>query len=128
LTRDTKLDIIALEMSEDMAKRQFFDHLNPSGESPIDRAERHGYYQIKILPNGDDFFGIGENIVKIPVGSVYRYGDIDPDDPDRIAQVAVESFMNSPPHKATLLLPEFEGVGIGTAYDGKNYYITQNFF
>jgi len=128
LNRDTELDIVAQDMSRDMASRQFFDHVNPSGESPIDRAERHGYNQLKSLPDGEEFFGIGENIVKIPVGSVYRYGDINPDDPDQIARVAVESFMNSPPHKSTLLLPEFEGVGIGTAYDGKNYYITQNFF
>jgi uncharacterized protein YkwD len=128
LYRDTELDNIAGEMSRDMAERQFFDHINPSGEDPIDRAERHEYNQSRYLPNGKEFYGIGENIVKIPVGSVVKYGDINPIDPDQIAKVAIQSFMTSPPHKSTLLLPEFEGIGIGTAYDGKNYYITQNFF
>ena len=128
LIRDPDLDAIALNMSKDMAKRQFFDHVNPSGEDPIDRADRYGYNQLKKLPDGEEFYGIGENIVKIPVGSVFRYGDISPDDPEQIAKVAIKSFMDSPPHKATLLLPEYENIGVGTAFDGKNYYITQNFF
>lgn len=128
LTRDESLDIIAREQSGDMAERDFFDHVNPDGEDPIDRADRHGYDQLKYLSDGKKFFGIGENIVKIPVGDVFRFGDINPDNPDQIAAVAVESFMNSISHKTTLLLPEFEVIGLGTAFDGKNYYITQNFF
>lgn len=129
LTRDSDLDRIAIENSGDMAARKFFDHTNPDGEDPVDRAERHGYDQLKTLPDGRQFYGIGENIVKIPVGSsIYEFGDIDPDDPDRIARVAVESFMNSPPHKEALLLPEHEKIGIGVVFDGENYYATQNFF
>lgn len=128
LKRDTDLDAIARNMSVDMAKRQFFDHVNPSGEDPVARAERYGYNQFRYLPSGREFYGIGENIVKIPVGSVMKFGEISSVDPDQIAQVAIRSFMNSPPHKSTLLLPEFEGIGVGTAFDGKNYYITQNFF
>lgn len=128
LTRDESLDVVAREQSDDMAARDFFDHVNPDGEDPIDRADRHGYDQVKYLPDGRKFFGIGENIVKIPVGDVFRFGDINPDNPDQIAAVAVESFMNSISHKTTLLLPEFEVIGLGTAFDGKNYYITQNFF
>lgn len=128
LRRDEKLDQIATDMSEDMAKRQFFDHTNPDGENPIDRAERNGYPQLRYLPNGEEFYGISENIVKIPIGDVFRFGDINPDDPDQLAQVAIKSFMDSPTHKATLLLPDFEVIGLGTAFDGTNYYITQNFF
>ncbi|HWQ67833.1 MAG TPA: CAP domain-containing protein [Methanospirillum sp.] len=128
LTRDTDLDVIARENSQDMATRQFFDHKNPDGEDPIDRAKRHGYNQFRVLPNGIDFYGIGENIVKIPIGKVYQFGDIIPDDPDQLAKSAVISFMNSPAHKEALLLPEHEKIGIGTAFDGEYYYITQNFF
>jgi len=128
LSRDNELTVIAFENSGDMAKRQYFDHINPSGENPIDRADRHGYNQLRYLPNGEKFYGIGENIVKIPIGNVHQYGDIRADDPDQVAYVVVEAFMNSPTHKATLILPEFEVIGIGTAFDGKNYYITQNFF
>jgi len=128
LERDEKLDLIADEMSRDMAARQFFDHTNPDGEDPIDRAERNGYPQLRYLPDGEEFYGISENIVKIPVGDVFRFGDISPDDPEQISRVAIQSFMDSPTHKATLILPEFQVIGLGTAYDGSNYYITQNYF
>ncbi len=128
LERDGNLDLIADEMSRDMAKRQFFDHTNPDGEDPIDRAERHDYPQLRYLPDGEEFFGISENIVKIPVGDVFRFGDISMDDPEQISRVAIQSFMDSPSHKATLILPEFGVIGVGTAFDGTNYYITQNYF
>lgn len=128
LKRDKALDIIAQEDSDDMAKRQFFEHTNPDGEDPIARAERHGYNQLRYLPDGTKFYGVGENIVKIPIGTVYQFGNIVPDDPDQIASVAVKSFMDSISHKTTLLLPEFEVIGVGTSFDGKYYYINQNFF
>lgn len=128
LVRDLDLDAIALNMSRDMANRQFFDHINPSGQNPIDRAKEYGFDQYKKLPDGTDFYGIGENIVKIPIGTVFRYGMINPDDPEQIASVAIRSFMDSPPHKSTLLFFDYEKIGIGTAFDGKDYYITQNFF
>lgn len=129
LTRDSDLDIIAVEHSQDMAKRDFFDHTNPDGEDPVDRAERHHYDQSRILSDGSSFFGIGENIVKIPVEkNVYGFGEILNDDPHEIARVAVESFMDSPPHKEALLLPAHEKIGIGVAFDGEYYYATQNFF
>ncbi|WP_319578682.1 CAP domain-containing protein [uncultured Methanospirillum sp.] len=128
LTRDSALDVVAQDQSQDMADRQFFDHVNPSGENPIDRATRHGYNQTRYLPSGQKFYGISENIVKIPIGDVYQFGKINPDDPDQVAKVAIESFMNSISHKTTLLLPEFRVIGLGTSFDGSSYYITQNFF
>jgi uncharacterized protein YkwD len=128
LKRDIALDLVAQDQSQDMADRQFFDHVNPSGENPIDRATRHGYNQLRYLPDGQRFYGISENIVKIPIGDVYQFGKINPDDPDQVASVAIESFMNSISHKTTLLLPEFQVIGLGTSFDGTNYYITQNFF
>jgi len=129
LTRDTALDVIALEHSKDMAHRGIFDHTNPDGEDPADRADRHHYDQSRTLPDGTSFYGIGENIVKIPVEKdVYGFGEIRNDDPYEIAQVAIESFMDSPPHKEALLLPAHEKIGIGVAFDGEYYYATQNFF
>ncbi len=127
--RDPELDIIAQEHSDDMATRNFFNHTNPDGEDPADRAERHGYDQLRTLDDGQQFYGIGENIVKIPVGeNIRKFGDIDADNPQRIAEIAVQSFMDSPPHKKALLLKEHKKIGIGVAFDGENYYATQNFF
>lgn len=129
LTRDTDLDLIADEHSRDMALRDFFDHVNPDREDPVDRAARHGYDQSRTLSDGSLLYGVAENIVKIPVENhVYGFGEISGDDPDQIAQVAVESFMDSPPHKDALLLWAHEKIGIGVAFDGKYYYITQVFF
>lgn len=129
LSRNSALDDIALEHSRDMAKRSFFDHTNPDGEDPADRAVRHHYAQSRTLSDGSSFYGIGENIVKIPVNkNVYGFGEIMNDDPHEIARVAVESFMDSPPHKEALLLPAHENIGIGVAFDGEYYYATQNFF
>ncbi|NLV28061.1 MAG: CAP domain-containing protein [Methanomicrobiales archaeon] len=129
LTRNTALDIIALDHSRDMSSRKFFDHTNPDGEDPADRADRHHYNQERRLTDGSLFYGIGENIVKIPVEkNVFGFGEIYSDDPDEIGRVAVESFMDSPPHKEALLLPAHEKIGIGVAYDGEYYYATQNFF
>lgn len=129
LTRDNALDVIAREHSQDMAERDFFDHTNPDGEDPADRADRHHYDQSRTLPDGTAFYGIGENIVKIPVEkNVYGFGEIRNDDPYEIALVAIESFMDSPPHKEALLLPAHEKIGIGVAFDGEYYYATQNFF
>ena len=127
--RNEALDIIAREHSNDMASRHFFDHTNPDGEDPADRADRHRFQQSRTLSDGTSFYGIGENIVKIPVEKdVYGFGEIMSDDPDEIGQVAIESFMDSPPHKEALLLPAHERIGIGVAFDGEYYYITQNFF
>lgn len=128
LKRDSELDLISRENSEDMAKTGLFDHINSKGEDPPARAERHGYNQTKTTRDGSLFYGIGENIVKIPIGNVQEFGTIDPDNPVQIAQVAVRSFMESPPHKMALLLPDYDVIGVGVAFDGKNYYATQNFF
>ena len=129
LVRDTDLDVIALDHSQDMASRNFFDHINPDGENPADRADSHHYDQSRTLSDGSSFYGIGENIVKIPVEkNVYGFGEILNDDPHEIARVAIESFMDSPPHKEALLLPVHEKIGIGVAFDGEYYFATQNFF
>ena len=129
LTRDSVLDKIADDHSRDMAVRDFFDHINPDQEDPVDRAARHGYDQSRTLSDGSQLYGVAENIVKIPVDDhVYGFGEIVGDDPDQIAQVAVESFMDSPPHKDALLLWAHEKIGVGVAFDGKYYYVTQVFF
>ncbi len=50
---DSELDRLAQMHSDDMVSRGFFSHVNPSRESPQDRANRLGITQ-----------GVGENIAK----------------------------------------------------------------
>jgi uncharacterized protein YkwD len=42
LVWDRRLAALALRHSQDMARRQFFDHTNPDGLGPFDRMERAG--------------------------------------------------------------------------------------
>jgi uncharacterized protein YkwD len=42
LTWDRRLAVVGLRHSEDMARRQFFDHTNPDGLDPFERMERAG--------------------------------------------------------------------------------------
>lgn len=43
LSFDDRIALIAREHSQDMATRSFFEHVNPDGEDPTDRANRNGY-------------------------------------------------------------------------------------
>lgn len=41
VTADARLDALATAFSDDMAARGFFDHTDPDGHSPWDRAKAH---------------------------------------------------------------------------------------
>jgi uncharacterized protein YkwD len=87
---------IARGHAEDMAKRGFFAHVNPDGRDPQDRARNGGW-------NG----GVMENIA-----FTSNRGD-----GLATTEVADETLMNSPPHKANILHSGVSQVGIGIAYD-----------
>ncbi len=55
---------------------------------------------------------VGENIAK---------GDWQ----DDRARLAVQAWMGSEKHRENLLRPAFRFIGVGVAWDGRNYYITQ---
>ena len=120
---DSRLSDIARNDAVDMATRGFFDHINPDGESPTDRAKRQGY------PIEKDYgsyyrIGVGENIAMVQhiVGT-----------PDEIAQFIVNAWMNSPDHRANILDltgADYTNLGVGVAYDPVNdkYLAVQEFF
>lgn len=89
---------IARAHAQDMAKRNFFNHVNPEGKDPQDRANAAQY-------GG----GVMENIAFTTLqGPGLRPTDI-----------ADSSLMNSPPHRATILNTNVSYVGIGIAYDDR---------
>jgi uncharacterized protein YkwD len=96
LTENSLLTQAAQGHSADMAARDFFDHTNPDGDGPGERVTATGYR----------WSTYGENIAM---------GQRTP------AQV-MESWMNSPGHRANILNCSFKEIGIGIHSEGGPYW------
>ncbi|GGT40315.1 hypothetical protein GCM10010271_50450 [Streptomyces kurssanovii] len=94
------LSDLARAHSKDMAARGFFDHTNPDGETPWDRAEQAGVSDLG-----------GENIAR---------GQAD-------AEAVMNSWMNSEGHRANILNCDFTTLGIGVHMADGGPWWTQNF-
>lgn len=99
LILDPLLKKVARTHSQDMLQRNFFAHINPDGLTPSDRYRKAG-------GTGK----VAENIA--------RNEDL---------QDAHEQLMASPGHRANILSQEFTHFGVGVAYDGQSYLITELF-
>ncbi|MDT0441108.1 CAP domain-containing protein [Streptomyces johnsoniae] len=100
LTLDPALNALAAGHSEDMAERGYFDHTDPDGRTPWDRAAEAGV----------DNLG-GENIAR---------GQQD-------AQAVMDSWMSSEGHRANILNCDFTTLGLGVHFAGGGPWWTQNF-
>jgi len=115
LKADDKLSAIARAHSQDMARRNFFGHVNPDGEDPTARGLRAGYQCRKVF--GDRIrTGLGENLYE--ASGTAR---ID------IEHASVAGWMKSPPHRANILEKAYTKTGVGVAVDGDAVFITQLF-
>lgn len=95
--------------SQEMAKLKYFSHTSPTVglERPKSRIEVAGGWDMSIAENIYRSVGVPEN---------------------ELAQDVVDAFMNSPVHRANLLNPKFNSMGIGIARVGKDEWaITQLF-
>ncbi|MDH6118337.1 RNA polymerase sigma factor (sigma-70 family) [Kitasatospora sp. GAS204A] len=101
LTANSKLQAAAQGQSDDMAARQFFDHTNPDGAGPQQRIDAAGY----------QWSSWGENIAQ---------GQADP------ASV-MDSWMNSPGHRANILNCGFKEMGVGIHLGTGGPWWTQDF-
>lgn len=106
LTLDNRLDRAAQKHSDRMVQDDFLGHVGVNNSTPLMRAEAEGY----------DVWAIAENI-----GAGYS-------SPESI----VESWKQSPEHRANLLNPAYESMGVGytfggidTSSDALNHYWTQ---
>ncbi|WP_455755117.1 CAP domain-containing protein [Streptomyces olivaceoviridis] len=91
VAEDPRLDKAAQGHSDDMAARGFFDHTDPDGDGPGERITAAGYR----------WSTYGENIAK---------GQQTP-------QAVMDSWMNSPGHRANILNCAFKDIGVGV-HDG----------
>ncbi|MDG9719354.1 CAP domain-containing protein [Streptomyces sp. DH24] len=97
---NSALSELAADFSEDMAERNFFDHTDPSGATPWDRAEKAGITNLG-----------GENIAR---------GQAD-------AAAVMAAWMDSPGHRANILNCDFKTLGVGVHFGQGGPWWTQNF-
>jgi uncharacterized protein YkwD len=101
LAPDPELTAVARRHSADMFARGYFSHITPENRDPFDRIREAN------IP----FLTAGENLALAPT-----------------VQLAHTGLMNSPGHRANILHPEFERVGIGIMDGGiRGLMVTQNF-
>jgi uncharacterized protein YkwD len=94
LTENALLDRAAELHSLDMAKRDFFEHVDPDGVHPDARIVRQGYPPILVGEN----LAWGETVKSTPA-------------------MIVSMWMKSPGHRANILEAGYSEIGIGMAYD-----------
>ncbi|MEM6291060.1 MAG: CAP domain-containing protein [Myxococcota bacterium] len=94
MTMDPALRCAARVHSLDMVDRNFFDHTNPSGESPFDRMGFAGY----------SYSTAGENIAA----------------GNGTAAATMDQWMNSDGHCSNIMNPDFTEIGVGY-YPGGQY-------
>ena len=113
---DRQLSAIARAHSEDMARRNFFSHVNPDGDDPTARGKRAGYECHKefgrLIREG-----LAENLFEASL----------PRRQDEIVRASVRGWMNSPGHRRNILEKGYDRTGVGVAASGDRIYITQLF-
>ncbi|MFG2644683.1 CAP domain-containing protein [Streptomyces sp. NPDC048370] len=97
---DAALANLAGAFSQDMAERGFFDHTDPDGDTPWERARQAG-----VTGMG------GENIAR---------GQVD-------AAAVMESWMNSDGHRANILNCDYTTLGVGVHFADGGPWWTQDF-
>ncbi|MER6026168.1 sigma-70 family RNA polymerase sigma factor [Streptomyces sp. NPDC001851] len=101
VAEDPQLQKAAQGQSDDMAARHFFDHTNPDGADPGQRITAAGYR----------WSTYGENIAQ----------------GQQTAAAVMESWMNSPGHRANILNCSFKDIGVGVHKGTGGPWWTQDF-
>jgi uncharacterized protein YkwD len=102
LVADPRLDRSAQAHSDDMVEHGYFEHVSPTGSTPVSRMTSTGYL------SGNDGYVVGENIA---------WGTLSLATPAGI----VGAWMHSPGHRANILRAAFrqEGLGVSPGAPGR---------
>ncbi|WP_369225853.1 CAP domain-containing protein [Streptomyces sp. R39] len=100
LSASSSLTRLAESFSDDMAARDFFDHTDPNGRTPWDRAAAAGISDLG-----------GENIAR----------------GQATAQAVMDAWMNSEGHRANILNCDFKTLGVGVHFGEGGPWWTQDF-
>jgi uncharacterized protein YkwD len=94
LRYDARLELASQRHSDDMVRRDFFEHDTPEGVEPYERMLAAGYAATNAFT--------GENIAR---------GEGAESSPVEV----MDSWMRSPPHREAILHPQYVEVGVGVA-------------
>jgi uncharacterized protein YkwD len=120
---DDTLVNLARAHSEDMAKRGYFKHVNPEGETPMKRLQQAGHNNCRL---------VGENIYQNNLYSraitEKKRTTYDWNSMETITATTLKGWMDSDSHRENILQNDYtrEGVGVAIGSDDK-VYITQVF-
>lgn len=109
LTGNSSLANVARAHSQDMATNNFFGHIGSDGSSPFDRVTRAGF---------STQCHSTENVLLSQFGFPGSPLVLTHDTRNRIQATperAVETWMNSPGHRANILNPNMRHIGVGVA-------------
>jgi uncharacterized protein YkwD len=128
---DVRLADIARRHSADMARRDFFDHINPDGKNPTQRGRDARYNCRKYVA---DYIteGLAENIFQnnlynrvLVKGTELTF---DWNTAEEIALSTVDGWMTSPGHRRTIITESYDRTGVGiTIASNDKVFITQLF-
>src|SRR5215813_13875863 len=120
---DDTLVNLARAHSEDMAKRGYFKHVNPEGETPMKRLEQAGYNKCRLV--GENIFqnNLYSRVITEKKRTTYDWNSM-----EKIAATTVKGWADSADHRQNILQSSYtrSGVGVAIAPDDK-VYITQIF-
>lgn len=125
-----KLANIARNHSQDMAKRNYFEHDSPEGYDFSYRYKQGGFLCELLEDSGYFILTGGENLFMVDWWTIQdwiRYNAVDVEE-DLIAIKVARGWMDSPGHKENILTREWRRQGIGVAISSNDeVYITENF-
>lgn len=118
---DEALREIARDHSEDMIRKEYFDHVDPMGRDIGDRYQAAGYDCVVQIPGG--YSEGGETIARV----TYE----EPPGREQIARDVAEQWRTRDDARSTLLARHWDVHGVGVALDpaveDTVIYVTQNF-
>lgn len=109
LQEDDNLKESARNHSLDMATRNFFSHINPDGDGPLERHRK----TVTFVQGR-----IGENIWSSELAPGQE------PNLNVLARRSVAGWMGSTDHRTLLLDPSMENVGVGVAFNSKWVFVT----
>lgn len=111
LAIDAELTAAAQVHSDDMAKKRSFDAMNPDGNLAVNTLLTDPKFRGYVAENAAaQYFTPGYGI-----------------DPENMARIFVDIWLNSPGHRSNLSYPGFERTGIGVAVNGDTVYAAELF-